>query len=128
IVWLGFSLGASASARAALRAVEREAAAAGSNTVLAFSGAFQGVPEDPDPYRAERSWLLERVLAEGSVLPGDWYLEVGTLEWLVDVTQRVAAALAERGAAVVLRQRNAGHNWTSWRNGLPDALRFALGR
>ena len=127
IVWLGFSLGASASARAALRAVKSTQAAT-SNTVLAFSGAFKGVPEDPDPYKAQRSWLLEHVRDEGSQLTPRWYLEVGTLEWLLDVNQRIAAALEERGAEVVLRRRNAGHNWTSWRNGIPDALRFALGR
>jgi len=122
VVWLGFSLGGLASAQAALRRTE------GSNTVVAFSGAFKGVPEDPDPYRSERSWLVETLRDPATALPHDWYLEVGTLEWLLDVNREVARTLRDRGATVRLRERPAGHNWTSWRNGLPDALRFALGR
>lgn len=139
LVWLGFSLGGLASARAAMRAADRAVepppgGAETTNTVVAFSGAFKGAPEDPDPYGADRSWLLERVRESAhahdrsTALPRDWYLEIGTLEWLLDVNRQVAEALAERGIDVVLRERNAGHNWTSWRNGLPDALRFALGR
>ncbi|HET8984796.1 MAG TPA: alpha/beta hydrolase-fold protein [Trueperaceae bacterium] len=125
VVWLGFSLGGLASARAARRATARDE---GRNVVVAFSGAFKGAPEDPDPYRSERSWLLEALREPGVDLPEDWYLEVGTLEWLHDVNEQAARLLADRGATVVLRERSAGHNWTSWRNGIPDALRFALGR
>lgn len=128
VVWLGFSLGGLASARAAMRAVAASPAAADTHTVVAFSGAFKGVPEDPDPYSAARSWLVERTDDGGAALPRRWYLEVGTLEWLLEVNRRAAAALADHGAEVVLRERNAGHNWTNWRNGLPDALRFALAR
>jgi len=128
IVWLGFSLGGLASARAALRAARGSPTAAATNTVVALSGAFKGVPEDPDPYGADRSWLVERAGDRAAGLPNDWYLEAGTLEWLLDVNRQVATALDDRGKNVVLRERSAGHNWTSWRNGLPDALRFALGR
>lgn len=125
VVWLGFSLGGLASARAALRATER---GEGRHTVAAFSGAFKGVPADPDPYRAPRSWLADAIEDASVPLPDDWYLEVGTLEWLLDVNRRVATALDERGTNVELRERSAGHNWTNWRNGLGDALRFALRR
>ena len=137
MVWMGFSLGGLASARAALRADRRRAdrdSGVGSgresyrNSVVAFSGAFKGVPEDPNPYDSERSWLHERLRETEGGLPHDWYLEVGSLEWLLEVNRRVAGSLSEHGANVVLRERSAGHNWTSWRNGLPDALRFALGR
>jgi enterochelin esterase family protein len=125
VVWLGFSLGGLASARAGLRATARQQ---GRSTVVAFSGAFKGVPDQPDPYRSERSWLLEVLHDHSVALPEDWYLEVGTLEWLLDVNRQAAQALAGRGVNVVLRERSAGHNWTSWRNGIPDALRFALAR
>ena len=128
VVWMGFSLGGLASARAALRARRATAGNAARNAVIAFSGAFKGVPENPDPYRAERSWLLETLGDRATDVPDDWYLEVGTLEWLLDLNRRVAGALEGRGANVVLRERSAGHNWTSWRNGLEGALRFALGR
>ena len=33
------------------------------------SGAFLGTPDRPDPYRSTRSWVLERLAAEGLRLP-----------------------------------------------------------
>ncbi len=59
--------------------------------------------------------------------PVSWHLECGTLEWFLGSNQRLAAALEEKGAAVRLVTRPAGHNWVNWRNGLADGLRFALG-
>lgn len=118
-VWLGVSLGGLVSATVAL---ERPDLA---SSVVAFSGAFLGTPEDRDFFTSERSWLLERLQA-GADAPRRWYLEVGTIEWLTDVNRKVAAALAARGEEAVLRERHAGHNWTNWRNGMASALRFAL--
>lgn len=126
-VYLGASLGASASARAAIRRVAHDVDLAAHTTVLAFSGAFLGTPDAPDPYRSTRSWLLDRVKDDDGTLPARWYLEVGTLEWLLDVNREVALALATRpGVTAELTERSAGHNWTSWRNGLASGLRFAL--
>ena len=56
-----------------------------------------------------------------------WYLDCGSLEWLRGPNERLHAALRERGASARLVLRNAGHNWTNWRNGLAGAFRFALG-
>ncbi len=94
-------------------------------TVVTLSGAFQGHPEAPDFFGGERSWVAEH-LEGGDPAPPRWYAEVGTLEWLTDVNRRVRGALEERGLETDYRERNAGHNWTNWRNGLGDALRFAL--
>jgi len=56
-----------------------------------------------------------------------WHLDCGRLEWLLASNERLAAALAEKGANVSFVTRSAGHNWVNWRNGLAQGLRFALG-
>ncbi|HKI58812.1 MAG TPA: alpha/beta hydrolase-fold protein [Trueperaceae bacterium] len=95
-------------------------------TVVTFSGAFVGHPDDRDFYAGTRSFVAER-LEDGGVPAGlRWYAECGTLEWLTDVNRRVAEALAQGGAEFDHSERNAGHNWTNWRNGLAPALRFAF--
>ena len=94
-------------------------------TVVAQSGAFLGSPEEPDFYRGTRSWVLERLTAEPK-LELRWYTDVGTLEWLTSVNRRVHDKLLEKGYDHVFEVRNAGHNWTNWRNGLGAALTFGL--
>lgn len=94
-------------------------------TVITQSGAFLGSPEKPNAYRNEASWLLERVQQEGPK-PLRWYSECGTLEWLIEVNRELARALDEGGYDYDYKERNAGHNWVNWRNGLSGALRFAL--
>jgi enterochelin esterase-like enzyme len=94
-------------------------------TVVTFSGAFVGHPEARDFYAGRRSFVaesLERGVPEGL----RWYAECGTLEWLTSANRRVIAALEAAGAPYAYTERNAGHNWTNWRNGLAEALRFAL--
>ncbi len=95
------------------------------DTVVSFSGAFLGHPEERDFYGGTRSFVAEE-LERGGAAGLRWYAECGTLEWLADVNRRVARALAAHGLDHVYRERHAGHNWTNWRNGLADALRFAL--
>lgn len=126
-VYLGASLGAIASAQAAIRRVTSAPSLAQSTSVLAYSGAFKGEPGDDDYYRSNASWLLDEARGDAE-LPGRWHLEVGTLEWLLESNRQVASALEARGGvSVELVERSAGHNWVSWRNGLADGLRFALG-
>lgn len=126
-IYLGASLGAAASAQAAVLRVQREPGLAGVTSVLAYSGAFLGAPGDTDYYRSSRSWLSDRAKELGSALPTRWCLEVGTLEWLLEVNREIALALATRpDVTAELTERSAGHNWTSWRNGLANGLRFAL--
>lgn len=119
-VWLGASLGGLFSATVAMERPELV------DALVSFSGAFLGSPQEREFYRTEESWLLERLQA-GVEPPPSWYMEVGTLEWLKDVHERLAAELARRGARHELVLRHAGHNWTSWRNGQAQALRYVLG-
>lgn len=95
-------------------------------TVVAQSGAFLGSPDELDFYRGTTSWLLEQLTSRPK-LDLRWYTDVGTIEWLTSVNHRVHEALLDKGYDHVFETRNAGHNWTNWRNGLGGALRFALG-
>ena len=116
---MGASLGGLVSATLALLHPHRFAGLA------TFSGAFLGTPENRDFYGSQRSWVLER-LAATEDLQLRWYSEVGTIEWLTEVNQRVHRELERRAAEHAYRERHAGHNWTNWRNGLADALEFLL--
>lgn len=93
--------------------------------VVAQSGAFLGTPADKDFYRSRASWVLE-ALKGRQTLEQRWYLEVGTLEWLTDINRSIRDVLDDKGYSYCYAERNAGHNWTNWRNGLADALKFAL--
>ena len=53
--------------------------------------------------------------------PMRFYFDVGRLEPILDVNRRVRALLTEKGYAVVYRESEAGHNFTTWRDGLADA-------
>jgi len=120
VLW-GASLGALASADLALGRPDLFA------TVVAQSGAFLIAPDDKpiDPF-AGGEWLLERFRAgEGRDIR--WRLECGTLEWLLPAHHRLESALPAVGADHVTLTRNIGHNWANWRQGVPDALRWALG-
>ena len=116
---MGASLGGLVSATLALHHPEVFQA------VVAQSGAFLGSPEELDFYTGKSSWVLD-MLQEKEALELRWYLEVGTLEWLTDINRQVRDALKDKGYDFVYNERNAGHNWTNWRNGLADALQYAL--
>jgi len=115
---LGASLGALASAHLALGRPEAFAA------VGALSGAFLSGPDDdpPDPF-AGGEWLLGRVRA-GAGRDLRWHLDCGALEWLLPAHRRLEKALLAGGYEHQCLTRNTGHNWTAWRNMLPDALEF----
>jgi enterochelin esterase-like enzyme len=118
---MGASLGGLVSATLALERPDLFSA------LIAQSGAFLGTPEERDHYRSKESWLLDEV-ERHEPKPLRWYLECGRFEWLLDANRKLAAALKEKGYGLEYeyRERNAGHNWVSWRNGLSGALRFAL--
>jgi len=120
-VAMGASLGGLVSATLALHHPELF------STVVAQSGAFIGSPEEPDFYRGETSWVLSE-LKERDTLDLRWYTETGTLEWLTDINRQVRDVLEEKGYDHAYDERNAGHNWTNWRNGLGKALQFALAK
>jgi enterochelin esterase family protein len=96
-------------------------------TIIAQSGAFLGSPGEPDFYRGKSSWVLA-TLQQRERLPLRWYTETGTIEWLRDINRQVNEVLLEKNYEHTYAERNAGHNWVNWRNGLSAALRFALAK
>lgn len=120
-VALGASLGGLASTLLALDDPARF------RTVVAFSGAFLGTPDDRRFYASKRSWVLAELRARER-LPLRFYTETGTLEWLTGVNRELAALLRDKGYEHRYVERSAGHNWTNWKNGLGGALSFALER
>ena len=116
---LGASLGGLASVLLALDAPDVF------RSVVTFSGAFLGTPDDRNFYTSKASWVLDE-LKRREPLPLRFYTEVGTLEWLTGVNREVGEVLRAKGYAHVFRERSAGHNWTSWKNGFRGALTFAL--
>jgi enterochelin esterase-like enzyme len=122
LVLAGASLGGLAAALVALAAPDE---GVGVRTVLTQSGAFLGSPEDPRFHGVDHAWLSGE-LARRDVGALRWGSDVGTLEWLAEVNREVHGVLEERAGEHVYAERSAGHNWRSWRDGLPDLLRFAL--
>jgi enterochelin esterase family protein len=93
-------------------------------TVVTQSAALLGTPDDRDHFRSRDSWVLDRV-AERAQAPRI-YQDVGTIEWLTDSNRRLHELLEAAGVEHAYTERNAGHNWVNWRNGLAAGLRFAL--
>lgn len=53
--------------------------------------------------------------------------DVGTLDWLLDENREMRQLLSEKGYDVTYREYSAGHNYTSWRNALPEAITTLFG-
>jgi len=94
--------------------------------VVTQSGAylFSADMDLTDPFAGNETFL-QQVRSESSRAVA-WHLDCGTLEWLLESNRRVCSALAQRGHEARLLERNVGHNWTNWRNGLAAGFRFAL--
>ncbi len=95
--------------------------------VVAQSGAFL-FSEDMDfknPFSGNESFVHQVRLEAPRDLR--WHLDCGTMEWLLGSNRHLAAALEEKAMDVHFVQRNAGHNWINWRNGLAAAMEFVLG-
>ncbi|MDQ3133381.1 MAG: alpha/beta hydrolase-fold protein, partial [Acidobacteriota bacterium] len=107
---MGASLGGVISVWTALKHADVFARVAGQST------AFQ-----IDDERMVAS-LAEGLEAMSDVRPLKFYFDVGLLEPIWEVNRRVRVILAGKGYPVIYREAAAGHNWTSWRDQLGDAL------
>lgn len=65
--------------------------------------------------------LLERVRREGSPLVD------GSMEYLADCNQKMFRLLKARGIECVYREYAGGHNFTVWRNAIPQARYYLYG-
>ena len=94
--------------------------------VVAQSGAFL-FSEDMDlknPFAGNESFV--RRIRQEPAQDLKWHLDCGTLEWLWESNRNVVAALEDKGMTVRYWERNAGHNWVNWRNGLASAMTFVM--
>jgi glucoamylase len=107
---MGASLGGTISVWTALRHGDVFARVAGQST------AFQ---IDDERVVTTLAALDERARA---ARPLKFYFDVGLLEPIWKVNRRVRVLLAGKGYPVVYRESAAGHNWTTWRDQLADAL------
>ena len=94
--------------------------------VVAQAGAFLGTPDERRHHAVRSSWLLDELRSGAELGAQRWVLQVGRLDWLLDVNRAVRDVLETRGALAAYREGSAGHNWGCWRDGLADALRAAL--
>lgn len=88
--------------------------------VISQSGAFE--------FRfGGRRPFLDEIVRKGKRRKLTIWQDVGTLEWLYAANQRMNRLLTERDYRVTYRAYEGGHNYTSWRNQLPDALTTVFG-
>lgn len=92
--------------------------------VLAQSASFAWSPAD-DP---EAEWIARQV-ASGPLLPIEWYLEVGLLEYAPDVpytplvaNRHVRSVLQARGYRVHYHEFTGGHEYLCWRGTFAEGL------
>lgn len=62
---------------------------------------------------------------QATVKPRVW-LDVGRMDWLVNSNRRMRKLLQESSYDTHYREYNAYHNWTAWRNVLPEALMWSF--
>ncbi len=55
------------------------------------------------------------------------WMDVGSMEALLDCNRAMFHLLQERGLRSALREYSGGHNYTLWRNDLPEGLSFLFG-
>ena len=56
------------------------------------------------------------------------WMDVGRMEELLDCNREMHHLLQERGFSIGYHEYAGGHNYTVWRDDLPDGLRFLFGR
>lgn len=56
------------------------------------------------------------------------WMDVGSFDWLLKANREMRALLTEKGYNVVYREYAAAHNYTAWRDALPDALITLFGQ
>ena len=108
---------------------------------MEFPGVFQKVISQSGSFWWNESWLVGQCRKQADVLPGEFYLDVGTREvqenvrHRADVLQVVSQiggvrgfrdALLGRGCSVCYVEFEDGHEIDAWRRALPAALVWAL--
>lgn len=89
--------------------------------VLSQSGAFHGES------RVQNTGLID-LLAQHEPKPKlKIWQDAGLYEWLLESNRQMHSVLTKAGYDVTYREFEGGHNYTCWRNVLPDALMATFG-
>jgi enterochelin esterase family protein len=72
-----------------------------------------------------QSWVKQMPLPSPALTI---WQDVGLYEWLITANRSFNALLVEKGYNVTYREFAAGHNYTAWRDMLPEALVTTFGR
>jgi enterochelin esterase family protein len=86
------------------------------------SACLTAKPGGADNYH-EPEWLTGRY-AKAPPRPTCFYLDTGTIEWLLPANRRFAAVLADQGIDHLYREWPGGHSWHTWGRGLAIGIRF----
>lgn len=83
--------------------------------VISQAGAFQLGLTDHKP--------ITHLLAETlPTQPLNVWMDCGTMDWLLSENREMFQLLSRRGYTVTYKEHNDGHNYTAWRDQIPDAL------
>ena len=93
--------------------------------VIAQSAAIQGQPNQPYQ-RGAAEWLLDQYRA-APLLPLEFSIDCGQLEWLLGANRRFAGMLFDKRYPHQYVEHPSGHNWVSWRSGMAAHLEWFLG-
>lgn len=128
----GLSMGGGGTFMYALKHPEMFSAAAplsASTGPISRDGYMEGVPditeEQIDEYFNNHSALaLIQNLPAGQISSVRWYIDCGDDDFLYEGNALAHIALRKKEVPHEYRVRDGGHNWTYWRESLPDVLHF----
>lgn len=71
--------------------------------------------------------LTQALIERAPAAPLNIWMDVGTFDWLLESNRAMCEQLRAQGYAVTYREYSAGHNYSAWRDALPDALQTVFG-
>jgi enterochelin esterase-like enzyme len=83
--------------------------------VISQAGAFQTSLTD---HPSITKFLIDKLPTQSLKL----WMDCGTMDWLLPENREMFKLLAERGYDVTYKEHGVGHNYTAWRDLLPEAL------
>jgi S-formylglutathione hydrolase FrmB len=89
-----------------------------------FSGPVKGDDRLTVTWKRNSPITLAKSAPEGDLSRVRWYIDCGDDDALSAGNALLHIALVNRNIPHEYRVRNGEHNWTYWRTGLPDALKF----
>jgi glucoamylase len=94
-------------------------------TALKYPDVFARVGAQSAAFQIDDEKVVTALTSLGlmsAARPMSFYFDVGRFEPVLGAGRRVRVLLAARGYPVAYRETEAGHNWTNWRDRLPEAF------